>query len=234
MSAAVSFRGGEVPVPVAVDLDVIAVRDGVAALRHGADVGEHRAFVIADDVEILPGGFGVPRCGYAQRKQRLDLGGEEDAIGRDGVEQRLDAEAVADGDHGLPPLVGDQHGELAAQLFRRAQAVLQVEVQGDLAVGLRLEPAAFGAEFVADGFVAVELAVDRKMHVAFGVRHRLVAIAEADDREAGVAEEEAPVAPLALAVGPAMIEAVQRRLDAFTRKRLAGDAADQSAHGRFP
>jgi hypothetical protein len=52
--------------------------------------------------------------------------------------------------------------------------------------------------------------------VAVGVRHRLVAIVEPNDRQARVAEEEAAITPVALTVGPPMIESVKRRLDAIT------------------
>jgi hypothetical protein len=45
----------------------------------------------------------------------------------------------------------------------------------------------------------------------------LIAIAEADDRQAGVPEEKAAIAPLALTVWAAVLKNAQRFLDALTR-----------------
>ena len=64
-------------------------------------------------------------------------------------------------------------------------------MQRDLAVGVGLEDAALGAQALADRLVAVELAVDDELDLAARVRHRLIAVAEADDREPGMAEEHA-------------------------------------------
>ena len=52
----------------------------------------------------------------------------------------------------------------------------------DFAVRLRLEPCPLGTELVADFLVAVELAVDDEVDVALCIGHRLIAIAETDDR----------------------------------------------------
>jgi hypothetical protein len=45
-----------------------------------------------------------------------------------------------------------------------------------------------------------------------------------------VTEEEVAITPVALTVGPPMIESVKRRLDAITGYGFAGDAADKSTH----
>lgn len=62
-----------------------------------------------------------------RREQRLDLGRDEHVAAEHGVEQRLDAEPVAHRDQAAPPLVGNDHGELAAQPVHEVAAELLVE-----------------------------------------------------------------------------------------------------------
>src|SRR4029453_16182833 len=101
--------------------------------------------------------------------------------------------------------------ELPAQVATEVHPLAQVQVQGDLAVRVGCEDAALGAQALADGPVAVELAVDDQPDVAAGVRHRLGTVVEADDREARMAEEPAAVGgdPLAHRVRTAVVERLE-------------------------
>ena len=153
-----------------------------------------------------------------------------------GVEERLDPEAVADREHRAVTAVGDHGRELAAQVAPQVHALAQVEVQRDLAVGFGLERAALCAQAIADRAVAVELAVHDDPDVAGRVGDRLVAVIQADDREARVAEEPAPVGrdPTADAVGAPVMERLERAVEALGLHGVAERPGYESANGRLP
>ena len=102
----------------------------------------------------------VPAGGHAGGEERLDLGGESRASVVEGVEERLDPEAVARREEDLVRFVPEEQRELAAQLRQARRAQVLVEVQGDLAVGARPEPVPAALELPLDPLEVVELAVD--------------------------------------------------------------------------
>jgi hypothetical protein len=150
------------------------------------------------------------------------------------VEQRLDPEAVANREHHAVAAVRDHRRKLAAQVMPEAHPFAEIEVQRDLAVGVGRERAALRAQALADRAVAVELAIDDDLHVARRVRDRLVAVVEADDREARVAQEPAPVGrdPAADRVGPAVVEGFERAVEALRIQGVAEQPGCETAHGR--
>ena len=75
------------------------------------------------------------------------------------VEQRADADGVACGDQQLFAAVVQDHGELGVEVPEHVKAVLVVERQDDLAVGVGLERVALGFQLGLDGAEAVQLAV---------------------------------------------------------------------------
>ena len=75
------------------------------------------------------------------------------------VEQRADADGVACGDQQLFAAVVQDHGELGVEVPEHVKAVLVVERQDDLAVGVGLERVALGLQLGLDGAEAVQLAV---------------------------------------------------------------------------
>ena len=87
---------------------------------------------------LLEDRLAVPARRDAEREQRLHLGGEEDVALVHGVEERLDAEAIADREHRAVAPVRDQPRELPAQVASEVHPLAQVEVQRDLAVGVGL------------------------------------------------------------------------------------------------
>ena len=75
------------------------------------------------------------------------------------VEQRADTDGVACGDQQLFAAVVQDHGELGVEVPEHVKAVLVVERQDDLAVGVGLERVALGLQIGLDGAEAVQLAV---------------------------------------------------------------------------
>ena len=229
-------RGRKREVPVRVDADLAALRDRVVTRRNRVDAVEDRVRVRAEVEALLEHGLAVPARGNAEGDQRLHLGREVHVALVRGVEERLDPEAVADREHRAVTAVGDHGRELTAQVAPQVHALAQVEVQRDLAVGFGLERAALCAQAIADRAVAVELAVHDDLDVAGRVGDRLVAVIQADDREARVAEEPAPVGrdPAADGVRAAVMERLERAVEALGLQGVVEQPGYESAHGRLP
>ncbi len=94
-----------------------ALRDGVVPRRDREDVREERALGGTEEIALLVGGLPIPAGGNAHRQQRLDLRGEEHVALVHRIEEWLYAETVADGEHGVVAPVGDDTGELAAEML---------------------------------------------------------------------------------------------------------------------
>jgi hypothetical protein len=105
------------------------------------------------------------------------------------IEERLDAEAVADGDQRLVTAIGDDARELTAQMLDRTHTLALIKVEEYLAVGIGGELEAVVAQIVADRPVTIEFAVDDDSDVARAVRDGLGAVTQPDNGEPGVAEE---------------------------------------------
>jgi len=105
-------------------------------------------------------------------------------------------------------LVPDHEGVLAAQVVQALGAVVLVQVERDLAVGLGPEPVPAVLQCPADALEVVELAVHHDVDGLILVGDRLVAGHEIDDREPGVTEGDPAVGghPVAAPVGAAVVE----------------------------
>ena len=96
----------------------------------------------------------------AQPHQVLGLGGKGDgAAVAVAVEQGPDADGVPGGDEPLSAGVIQHHGKLRIQVAEHVQAVLFVQRQDDLAVGIRPEGVALGFQFGPHRAEPVQLAV---------------------------------------------------------------------------
>ena len=135
---------GIVEIPIADDLHVLLGGQQVAAGRNLADPFEERPVLVEIDVRDLKERFVVPTGRHAGGKQRLGLGRQVERVADLGVVERLDAKAIARGEERAVRLVPEDNGELAAQLFQRAGAVIFVEVQSDFAVAVRAQACARG------------------------------------------------------------------------------------------
>ena len=131
------------------------------------------------------------------------------------VVERLDPVAVAREHEATARRVPDRDREHPAQPLGEAGAVLLVEMDERLGVGVGAERVPGARELVAQLGVVVDLAVLDDDDAAVLVRDRLVAAGEVDDREAPRAERDLAVDVLAGAVGAAVDE-----LGAHRAKRL--------------
>ena len=103
---------------------------------------------------------GSGRGGHgAGGEQRLDLGAEEQPVALAAPVQRADADAVAGEEDGALGEVDERQRELAAQLLEDALAVLLVEVDDDLGVGMGAEDVALGLQLRLALGIVEQLAV---------------------------------------------------------------------------
>ena len=146
-----------------------------------------------------------------------DLRAEDESLGQQRVEQRLDAEPVA-GEHELPPArVPDGEGEHPVEAGDAGRTLLLVEVQDRLGVGARAVRVALGLELGAQRLVVVDLAVVGDPDRAVLVGHGLVAGGrQVDDRQPAMAQRDplSGIGPRAVVVGAAM---------ALGRRHVTGD-----------
>jgi hypothetical protein len=118
----------------------------------------------------------------------VHLGREAHGLPALGPVERLDADRVTGGDEAVA--AGGDEGEHPVQLGQRDRPALVDQVQRHLVVRVGGEVAM--RQRLADLLVVVDLAVPDQVQVAVGARQRLLAAADVDDRQAGVAQP-APV-----------------------------------------
>ena len=157
-----------------------------------------------------------------QPPQRLELGGEGELARDVAVVQRLDPEAVAREHEPPARAVPHRDGEHPAQALGEARAVLLVEVDEHLGVGVRrAEHVARALELGAQLGVVVDLAVLDDDDAPVLARDRLVAALEVDDRQPPRGEPGLAVDDLAAAVGPAVHERRAHRAEHARGRRPA-------------
>ena len=111
-----------------------------------------------------------PQFGAEGRDDRLELGGEDDAVAALGVEERLDAERVA-GEHQLAGRrVGDREREHAAEPVERGGPPVPPALKHHLGVRGGDEGRARGLQLRPQLLVVVELAVVEQRQVALAQR----------------------------------------------------------------
>ena len=143
--------------------------------------------------------------------------------------QRADADAVAGEEDGALVEVDQRDGELAAQLLEDAFAVLLVEVDDDLGVGVGAEHVALGLQLRLALGIVEQLAVEDDGDALILVEDRLLAVAEADDGKAAVGEAEAGAQQESVVVRAAMPERLRHRVQrGGIRLALAGEVDDSS------
>ena len=152
-------------------------------------------------------------------RQRAQLGREAQLAADVPVVERLDPVAVAREHEAAARGVPDRDREHPAQPLGEAGAVLLVEMDEHLGVGVRAEGVPGALELVAQLGVVVDLAVLDDDDAAVLVRDRLVAAGEVDDREAPRAERDLAVDVLAGAVGAAVDELRRSSREAPRRRR---------------
>ena len=237
-----ALRGGVIggrviKIPIAEELDVLLGGDQVVAGRDLVDSIIKRAHLMTAEFDRVVDGFGVPASGYSGGEQGFHFRCEIERVVVEGVEQGLDAEAVASGEESAVGFIPENDGEFAAQPVQALWAKVFIKVQSDFAVGSGAQAVARLLQFPLDRFIAVEFAVDDDVGLAVLAGDGLIAGGEVDDAETRVAEGDAAVGryPVALAVGAAMVEALGGAVqDCFRDGLAAREERDYSAHACAP
>src|SRR5580765_5986088 len=106
------------------------------ARRHLSDVLEHGPVGFEAQKELLMERLTIPRRGDTRSKQGLRFRSEVESPLIPRVVQRLDTETIAGGNQQTVALIPQHEGKLPAQVFHERGAVILVQVQRDLAVGM--------------------------------------------------------------------------------------------------
>ena len=127
----------------------------------------------------------------ARGEDPFRFGRQDHSIAAAGVEERLDAEAVASGNQQSLPPIQQQERELAAQVAKEIQPVFPVQGKNDLGVRAGREPVAALFELRADSLEVIDLAVRDQHQLALGIQERLVARNKVDHRKPRVGQTDA-------------------------------------------
>jgi hypothetical protein len=157
------------------------------------DAVEECAALVTAHLDGVGDGGLIPPRSDACREESFDLRGEVEGLVVKGVEERLDAEAIACGEEGAVAVVPENECKLPAQVMQAFSANLLVEVKGNLAVGAGTKTVASGLQIALDAFVVVELAVNDDVGTVVFGGDGLVAGDEIDDAEARVPESDAAI-----------------------------------------
>ena len=150
-------------------------------------------------------------------------------------EERADAEPVARQKEAAVPHVPDGDRELAVEAGQAVGSVLLVRVQDDLGVGGGAEPVPSGLQVQSQLRVVEHLTVEDDPQGLVFVRDGLLAGAQVDDAQAGIAEPDVVVEVDAELVGSAMADRPEHRAEGrFVRGRSPSEIADSddAAHQR--
>ena len=199
-----------IEIPILVQLHVLLGRDQVVAGRNLKNPVKERAHLMSAEFDGVIDGLGIPTSRHSGGKQGFHFRCEIERFPVEGVEQRLDAEAVAGGEDRPVGFIPKHKSEFAAQSVQALRAEIFIEMQSDLAVGSGAQAVTRLFEFALDRFIAVEFAVDDDPGLFVLAGDRLISGCEIDDAEPRVAEGNAAVGrnPVALPIGAAMIEAL--------------------------
>ena len=178
------------------------------------------------------------RAQLAACEQRLDLGGEENALARAGVVERQDASTIPHQQQAAPRPVPERECELPVQFLHEVVAEFLVQVDDDLGIGVRVETVPALLEHAAQLDVVEDLAVVGDPDGLVFVVDRLRAAREVDDAEARVAEAETGLEMEARAVRSTMPQrrhhalqqvAIRRRL-----RRVEVESRESAHAGQAP
>ncbi len=140
------------------------------------------------------------------------------------VEERTDAGAIPRQHETLELRIPDRDRELAVQMVDESGAVLFVEVNDHLRVGVRAKRVAGRFERGAQLDVVEDFAIEDGPHGAVFVRDGLAALAQVDDAETRMSETAARIAVEALAVGTAVMKRADHRRERGTLGRRSAFA----------
>ena len=227
---------------VVLPLGVVPGREFAIAFENAVGVRD----VLIGQVFVDGSGVDFPRQAR-QRKQALELAGEEQPARLVAVDERLFAQPVAAEDQAAVLGVPDGDGEHAVEMREALRPFVFIEVNDAFGVAL-------GAELVPRPFqpppqvaVVVDLAVEDDPNRFVLVSHRLVAAGQVDDREPPKAEGDARLGLIrraeailgevrSLVIRPPMPQGVRHplKLRLFQPQPwIIPNSAGDAAHGEF-
>ena len=203
-------------------LNMLLGRDQVMPGRNLMNSVKQRTHLMSAELDGVIDGLGIPARGHSRGKQRFHFRREVERFLVEGVEQRLDAEAVARREHRSVAFIPQNKRKFAAQAVQALRAEIFVKMQSDFAVGSGAQAVARLFEFPLNRFVAVEFAVHHDVASFVLARDRLISGRQIDDAEPRVAKPNSLVGrnPVALAIGTAMIQALGGPLQSRVRDRV--------------
>jgi hypothetical protein len=143
-------------------------------------------------------------------QQRLAVGGKAESARRVAVVERLDAQPVAGQEQRALAQIPEGEGEHADQMLDALFAPFGIGFENDLGVALGEEAVTLGQQFPPQFPVVVDRAVEDQRQPQFRVHHGLIgAVAEIDDRQPAMTEEQRPVGPDAFVIGTAPGQSLQ-------------------------
>jgi hypothetical protein len=215
---------------------VVFVEVGLQAPAGGKPVHADEQRAVGRQVLVSQGvaqGLGAEGRGHPQREQGLGLGGDQQGPLENSVDQRFDAEAVAQGEQAPVPTIGHDEGEFSAKRSAEARALAQVEGRQQARVA-RAHRQALGAQLLGGRPPTIELAVQHGAQIiaqrTIIEPNRLGGADPAHHREPPVAELQPPARrrPAPLAVGPPVGQGRERQLQAERRRRA--EPGHEAAH----
>src|SRR5215472_16741316 len=178
-------------------------------------------------------GLGIPTRRNSRGKQCFNFRCEIKRFLVEGIEERLDTEAIAGGEDRPINFIPEYKGEFAAQSVQALRPEIFIEMKSDLAVGPGAQAVTRAFELALNRFIAIEFAVDDDAGLFVLAGDRLISGGQINDAETRVTEGDAAVErqPVALPIGAAMIEPLGSPLQHHFRDRItAREEGDYAAH----
>ena len=126
---------GIVEIPILVQLNMLFGCDQVVAGRNLKNPVKKRAHRMPAEFDGVIDGLGIPTSRHSRGKQRFHFRREIKRFLVEGIEERLDTEAVAGGEDRPVGFIPEYKGEFAAQSVQALRAEIFIEMKSDLAVG---------------------------------------------------------------------------------------------------
>ncbi len=228
--------GGKIQIPIFLDFQAALLEDRPVAGGQFQDAAKHRERIgHPQEREILLQSLRVDFSPhFGQQEDRLDFGGEGEAICIVQIVQRLDAEMVAGQEQVAAALVPDGKREHAVEPPHALGTKPVIELEDDLGIAVRGECIAVGLELFLQLGLVVDLAVVDDGDQAVGGAHGHVAGGrQIENGKPARAEEDAGAVGLRAMPGAAIVGAAMcLRVDHAVEERRVTPihCADNATH----
>ena len=136
------------------------------------------------EFDVVIDGLCIPTSCHSRGKQRFHFRREIKRFLVEGIEQRLDTEAVTGGEDRPVGFIPEYKGEFAAQSVQALRPEIFIEMKSDLAVGAGAQAVTRVFELALNRFIAIEFAVDDDAGLFVLAGDRLISGGQINDAEA--------------------------------------------------